>query len=145
MDHNKINLFALNDHELSEFERQEILMHIEICNDCNSTLKTWNSANKVLSKIIEPEYSASFVVNVMNKLPDSYKKKSSLFSSQWLIPGFAIAVLVLLFCIPLISNKTDITTENLLLAELPDDTYNWAFSTTTPDIDLLFSSSAEEL
>ena len=37
------------------------------------------------------------------------------------------------------------STENLLLAELPDDAYNWAFSTSEPDLNLLFDSTTEEL
>lgn len=147
MDHNKINLFSLNDQELSEHERQEILMHIEVCNDCNGKLKTWNSASNILSRLPEPEYSSSFVNSVMEKLPNSHEKGFfSLFGiNPWLIPSLAVATLVLLFYMPLLSKQATINTENLLLAELPDDTYNWAFSTTEPDINLLFGSSSEEL
>lgn len=149
MDHNKIkeDLFTFNDQDFPEHERQEILMHLEICTECNHELKAWNSANRILSKLSEPEYSTSFVNSVMKRLPDSDKKGflSFLKFNQWLIPAAATA-LILLFCIPLLSKQTTINTENLLLAELPDDTDNWAFSSNeNPDINILFGISQEEL
>lgn len=154
MDHERIKerIFESLDKELPEHEREEISMHLKSCKECSHEMDNWKLTSLMLSKISKPQDSNLFINSVMNKITAPHKEPVSLFKfNPWLIPTFAVSALVLV-CIPLVTQKNtaistaiSTSTENLLLAELPDDVYNWAFSTSEPDLNLLFGSTTEEL
>lgn len=150
MNHNTIKekLFEFLEQELSEIERKEISLHLESCKDCKNDLKLWKSTQKILTRIPEQKESEVFTNKVMHFIFALTNKPSIIhkfMTFRWLTPALGTAIAVLFVCFTLISAEPTITTENLLLAGLPDENLNWIFSSAENiDVDNLLIEKTEE-
>ncbi len=146
MDHYiiKEKLLSYLDTEIPEQEYMEIMFHAEHCSDCSNTLALWDSARKMLSYLPDAEPPKSLVDNVMKSIKPAEKSKSSVFV-QWLKPTLAFGTACLLLISFINKKENTVTTENLLLSDISDETISWAFSPSDPDINLLLNTTEEEL
>lgn len=126
----KEKLQAFRDRELAETEREEMAQHLSFCGECRGTLRRWELFSSALLRVASPESSEAFTGGVMARLADLEAPGPMArrgFFPDWLLPalgyGFALALMV----IAITHREPFVTTETLLMAEIPQNS-QWAFS-----------------
>ena len=134
MDHDwfKTRLLELQDAELPELERQQILQHAQACPSCREELERWKVTQQALSGLLKVSPSDVFVERIMSKVETSpapqlplcrrgFLEKLASWVPEWLYPelGLAAAAVILFFTLTSLQ-QVPVSTEALLLNRLPE-------------------------
>ena len=151
MDHRMAHelVWMLEDQELSQTQRQEVLAHVETCGECSTRLTQWRAAQRLITRVWHPDSSEAFVASVMGRLPSASSPSLRPARVRWSVPwwlvqqiGMGVAGFVL--AIGLVAQRPPIpvTTETLLMAGSPEGA-RWEFSRQIPDPALLLDVTKE--
>ncbi len=134
MDHDwfRERLLDLQDAELPEEERRQVLRHAENCPACREQLEHWKQTRRVLSEIAGPAPSEAFVGRVMTAVqgvPSPQREEwrgrySVLRVPEWFYPEIGLAAAALaLFMLSLFQQEAplSVSSEVLLLSRMPQD------------------------
>lgn len=159
MKHSEIQdkLFFLQDPELPETERAEILMHIQSCESCRGTSSRWKSVQLQFQKQELPQYSERFVRKVMDRLEAlenppapvySPAPSRGIFARMLPVFGYGLAFFLMFLAISYRESATGhespVNIEDVLLSDVPQSS-KWTFSAEPPDTNNLLPTQEEEL
>lgn len=129
MNHDEIKdrLLSFEDAELDPREKVLLAEHLKDCGECRARLESWKQSSRALTDVKDPAPSEKFVLNVMQNV-EALEAKSHYGWKipEWLLPaaGYAFAAVLMIVVVnrPLFAEDTAVNTEEVLLADMPEQT-----------------------
>ncbi|MDD5085242.1 MAG: zf-HC2 domain-containing protein [Candidatus Omnitrophica bacterium] len=149
MTHKRIKdrLLNFHDRELTGEERREITEHIKTCGECRLALERWELISGALRRSTLEKSSKGFVESVMERIPlpqQAIPVPRRKLVPNWLIPALGYGFAILFVFAAVSYRYPTVTTENILLADVPQAS-QWIFSPELPETTKLLGITKEDV
>ncbi len=150
MEHQEIKdkLFEFRGREMSEDERREIAVHLELCSECRTLFSRWERTGAMLRRVPFPQNSEDFTSRVMGRLEAMEEPaEEPAFRWQlprWIIMGLGYSFGVFLMFAAIANRQPIVNADTVLQADMPQST-QWTYAAENPESGQVMDYIKEEL